>query len=111
MAKAFTRKLKHCFPGEKQHRNLLLGFAQSAKPTTLIRDKELVCKAHFVSSLKKRKKINMCNDYVRSWINALFQAQNILRVSYLPPPRKGFLFGLDFETADEVEAPDSTSCC
>lgn len=53
----------------------------------------------------------MCNDYVRSWINGLFQAQDILRISYLPPPRKGFLFGLDFGTADEVEAPDSTSCC
>lgn len=53
----------------------------------------------------------MYNGYACSWIKALFQAQNILSISYLPPPRKGFLFGLDFGTADEVEAPDSTSCC
>ena len=75
MAKAFTRKLKHCFPREKHHRIFLLGFAQSAKTATLVRGKELVCKAHFASSLEERK--NMYNDYVRSWINALFQAQNI----------------------------------
>lgn len=55
MANAFTRKLKHCFPREKHHRNVLLGFAQSAKQATLVRGKELVCKAHFASSLKERK--------------------------------------------------------
>lgn len=67
MAKAFTRKLKHCLPREKHHRIFLPGFAQHATPATLVSSKELVCKAHFISSLKKRK--NMYNDCVHSWIN------------------------------------------
>lgn len=41
----------------------------------------------------------------------MFQAQNIWKISYLPPPRKGFLFGLEFSIDDTVEEPDSTSCC
>lgn len=56
MAKAFERKLKHFSPREKHHRIFLPGFAQHAMPATLVSGKELVCKAHFVSSLKKRKK-------------------------------------------------------